>query len=232
MGERRSAIGAKKGEIIMTSLKAIIRQGKQTKGSLNKIRNEGKIPAVVYGFGANNTSVKVDEPEFVKVIREVGRNGVIELGVGSKTIKVMVSDYQIDPIKNQITHIDFLAINMNSELTVDVVVNLTGEAVGAKEGGVVQQPLFQLSVTATPDEIPESIEVDVTELNVGDSILVGDLKANKSYTINNEDDEAIVSVVPPTVAPAEGEEEEEAEGEAVEATEEVKEEAEGEEKAE
>ncbi|UBH08549.1 50S ribosomal protein L25/general stress protein Ctc [Macrococcus armenti] len=216
----------------MTSLKAIIRQGKQTKGSLNKIRNEGKIPAVVYGFGANNTSVKVDEPEFIKVIREVGRNGVIELGVGSKTIKVMVSDYQIDPIKNQITHIDFLSINMKSELTVDVVVNLTGEAVGAKEGGVVQQPLFQLSVTATPDEIPESIEVDVTELNVGDSILVGDLKANKSYTINNEDDEAIVSVVPPTVAPAEGEEAEDAEGEAVEATEEVKEEAEGEEKAE
>lgn len=232
MGERRSAIGAKKGEIIMTSLKAIIRQGKQTKGSLNKIRNEGKIPAVVYGFGANNTSVKVDEPEFIKVIREVGRNGIIELGVGSKTIKVMVSDYQIDPIKNQITHIDFLSINMKSELTVDVVVNLTGEAVGAKEGGVVQQPLFQLSVTATPDEIPESIEVDVTELNVGDSILVGDLKANKSYTINNEDDEAIVSVVPPTVAPAEGEEVEDAEGEAVEATEEVKEEAEGEEKAE
>ncbi|UBH22305.1 50S ribosomal protein L25/general stress protein Ctc [Macrococcus armenti] len=216
----------------MTSLKAIIRQGKQTKGSLNKIRNEGKIPAVVYGFGANNTSVKVDEPEFIKVIREVGRNGIIELGVGSKTIKVMVSDYQIDPIKNQITHIDFLSINMKSELTVDVVVNLTGEAVGAKEGGVVQQPLFQLSVTATPDEIPESIEVDVTELNVGDSILVGDLKANKSYTINNEDDEAIVSVVPPTVAPAEGEEVEDAEGEAVEATEEVKEEAEGEEKAE
>lgn len=232
MGERRSAIGAKKGEIIMTSLKAIIRQGKQTKGSLNKIRNEGKIPAVVYGFGANNTSVKVDEPEFIKVIREVGRNGIIELGVGSKTIKVMVSDYQIDPIKNQITHIDFLSINMKSELTVDVVVNLTGEAVGAKEGGVVQQPLFQLSVTATPDEIPESIEVDVTELNVGDSILVGDLKANKSYTINNEDDEAIVSVVPPTVTPAEGEEVEDAEGEAVEATEEVKEEAEGEEKAE
>ena len=232
MGKRRSAIGAKKGEIIMTSLKAIIRQGKQTKGSLNKIRNEGKIPAVVYGFGANNTSVKVDEPEFIKVIREVGRNGVIELGVGSKTIKVMVSDYQIDPIKNQITHIDFLSINMKSELTVDVVVNLTGEAVGAKEGGVVQQPLFQLSVTATPDEIPESIEVDVTELNVGDSILVGDLKANKSYTINNEDDEAIVSVVPPTVAPAEGEEAEDAEGEAVEATEEVKEEAEDEEKAE
>lgn len=189
----------------MTSLKAIIRKGKQTKGELNNIRNEGKIPAVVYGYGASNTSVKVDEPEFVKVIREVGRNGVIELGVGSKAIKVMVSDYQIDPLKNKVTHIDFLAINMKSELTVDVVVNLTGEAQGVKEGGVVQQPLFQLSVTATPDEIPETIEVDVTELNIGDSIMVGDLKADKAYTINNEDDEAIVSVVPPTVESEEGE---------------------------
>lgn len=189
----------------MTSLKAIIRKGKQTKGELNKIRNEGKIPAVVYGYGASNTSVKVDEPEFVKVIREVGRNGVIELGVGSKAIKVMVSDYQIDPLKNKVTHIDFLAVNMKSELTVDVVVNLTGEAQGVKEGGVVQQPLFQLSVTATPDEIPETIEVDVTELNIGDSIMVGDLKADKAYTINNEDDEAIVSVVPPTVESEEGE---------------------------
>lgn len=210
----------------MTSLKAIIRQGKQTKGELNKIRNEGKIPAVVYGYGASNTSVKVDEPEFVKVIREVGRNGVIELGVGSKAIKVMVSDYQIDPLKNKVTHIDFLAINMKSELTVDVVVNLTGEAQGVKEGGVVQQPLFQLSVTATPDEIPETIEVDVTELNIGDSIMVGDLKADKAYTINNEDDEAIVSVVPPTV------EVESEEGEATEGAETSDEDAQGEENTE
>lgn len=210
----------------MTSLKAIIRKGKQTKGELNKIRNEGKIPAVVYGYGASNTSVKVDEPEFVKVIREVGRNGVIELGVGSKAIKVMVSDYQIDPLKNKVTHIDFLAINMKSELTVDVVVNLTGEAQGVKEGGVVQQPLFQLSVTATPDEIPETIEVDVTELNIGDSIMVGDLKADKAYTINNEDDEAIVSVVPPTV------EVESEEGEAAEGAEASDEDAQGEENTE
>ncbi|WP_414054679.1 50S ribosomal protein L25/general stress protein Ctc [Macrococcus equi] len=214
----------------MTKLKAVIRKGKQTRSSLNKVRNEGKIPAVVYGYGAKNTSVKVEEVDFIKVIREVGRNGVIELEVGSNTVKVMVSDYQINPIKNKITHIDFLAINMKAELTVDVVVNLVGEAIGAQEGGVVQQPLFQLSVTATPDDIPENIEVDVTELNIGDSITVGDLRTDKAYTINNEDDEAIVSVVPPTVeeepaedeeAEVEGEETEEAaaEGEEAEATE-------------
>lgn len=217
----------------MSKLKATIRQGKQTRSSLNKVRNEGKIPAVVYGYGAKNTSVKVEEVDFIKVIREVGRNGVIELEVDSNTVKVMVSDYQINPIKNKITHIDFLAINMKSELTVDVIVNLVGEAEGVKEGGVVQQPLFQLSVTATPDDIPENIEVDVTELNIGDTITVGDLKADKAYTINNEDDEVIVSVVPPTVEEA-AEEGEEAEGtEAVEAEEEaVESEEKSEEKAE
>lgn len=217
----------------MSKLKATIRQGKQTRSSLNKVRNEGKIPAVVYGYGAKNTSVKVEEVDFIKVIREVGRNGVIELEVGSNTVKVMVSDYQINPIKNKITHVDFLAINMKAELTVDVVVNLVGEAEGAKEGGVVQQPLFQLSVTATPDDIPENIEVDVTELNIGDTITVGDLKSDKAYTINNEDEEAIVSVVPPTVEeePEEdGEEGEEAEG--TEAAEGEEEAAEDEEKSE
>lgn len=202
----------------MTTLQAAKREGKQTKGELNKLRNQGQIPAVVYGFGADNTAVSVDEPTFIKTIREVGRNGVIELQLDSESVKVMVSDYQMDFIKNQITHIDFLAINMKAELTVDVTVTLTGEAKGAEEGGVVQQPLFTVSVTATPDDIPETIEVDVTELNVGDSITVGDLRGGKNYTINNEDDEAIVSVVPPTVVEEteEGEEAEAVEGEETE----------------
>ena len=72
----------------MTSLKSVIRQGKQTRSSLRKLRASGVIPAVVYGYGAKNTSVKVDEVEFIKTIREVGRNGVIELGVGSKQSKL------------------------------------------------------------------------------------------------------------------------------------------------
>ncbi|MDN8910359.1 50S ribosomal protein L25/general stress protein Ctc, partial [Staphylococcus aureus] len=72
---------------------------------LKHLRKSVKVPAVVYGYCTKNVSVKVYEVEFIKVIREVGRNGVIELGVGSKTIKVMVADYQFDPLKNQITHI-------------------------------------------------------------------------------------------------------------------------------
>ena len=211
----------------MASLKSVIRQGKQTRSSLRKLRASGIIPAVVYGYGAKNTSVKVDEVEFIKTIREVGRNGVIELGVGSKSIKVMVSDYQYDSLKNQITHVDFLAINMKQELTVDVPVVLVGEAVGASEGGVVQQPLFDLQVTTTPDAIPEHIEVDISELAIGDSYLVGDLDATDKYAIENDKEEAVVTVVPPTEEPAE-----DAEETAAEDAEAVSQEAEKEEKEE
>ena len=189
----------------MASLKSIIRQGKQTRSDLKKLRNTGKVPAVVYGYGTKNTSVKVDEVEFIKVIREVGRNGVIDLGVGSKTIKVMVSDYQFDPLKNQITHIDFLAINMTEERTVDVPVQLVGEAVGAKEGGVVEQPLFDLQITATPENIPESIEVDITDLQISDSYSVADIKVSGEFTIENDPEESVVTVVPPTDEPSEEE---------------------------
>ncbi|ANR67222.1 MULTISPECIES: 50S ribosomal protein L25/general stress protein Ctc [Staphylococcus] len=197
----------------MTALKSIIRQGKQTRSDLKTLRNTGKVPAIVYGYGTKNTSVKVDEVEFIKVIREVGRNGVIELGVGSKTIKVMVSDYQFDPLKNQITHIDFLAINMTEERTVEVPVHLIGEAAGAKEGGVVEQPLFDLEVTATPDNIPEAIEVEISELAIGDTISVEDIKVSGDFTIENEATDSVVTVVAPTEEPTE-EEIEAMEGEA------------------
>ncbi|XVL44500.1 50S ribosomal protein L25/general stress protein Ctc [Staphylococcus equorum] len=197
----------------MTALKSIIRQGKQTRSDLKTLRNTGKVPAIVYGYGTKNTSVKVDEVEFIKVIREVGRNGVIELGVGSKTIKVMVSDYQFDPLKNQITHIDFLAINMTEERTVEVPVHLIGEAAGAKEGDVVEQPLFNLEVTATPDNIPEAIEVEISELEIGGTISVEDIKVSGDFTIENEATDSVVTVVAPTEEPTE-EEIEAMEGEA------------------
>ena len=189
----------------MASLKSIIRQGKQTSSDLKQLRNSGKVPAVVYGYGTKNTSVKVDEVEFIKVIREVGRNGVIDLGVGSKTIKVMVSDYQFDPLKNQITHIDFLAINMSEERTVEVPVHLVGEAAGGKEGGVVGKPLFNVEVTDTAENVPESIEVDITGLQINDSFAVSDIKVSGDFTIENNPEDSIVTVVPPTDEPSEEE---------------------------
>lgn len=192
----------------------------KTRSVINKLRNTGQVPAVVYGYQVDNTAIAVDEVEFIKVIREVGRNGVIDLEIGGKPTKVMVTDYQFDSLKNQITHIDFVAINMKTEVTVDVTVEITGEAKGTDEGGIVEQPIFEVQVTATPDNIPESLELDVTELEIGDTLYVSDVSTTGNFTIENEEDEALVTVVPPQ---KEEEPDEEEEGEETEEGEEVEE---------
>lgn len=198
----------------MAKLASSKRAEKSKQSELRELRSTGKVPAVVYGYETENTSLSVDENEFIKVIREVGRNGVIDLEVAdSGTTQVMVNEYQFDALKNQITHIDFIAINMQTEVTVDVQIELTGEAPGQKEGGVIEQPLFEVSVTAKPADIPETIEVDISELNIGDSIHVEDIRSKGNFVIENEDADSLVIISAPTEEP---EEDENAEEESVE----------------
>ena len=185
----------------MAKLASNSRAEKSKQSELKELRQTGKVPAVVYGFETENTSLSVDENEFIKVIREVGRNGVIDLEIADGVTQVMVNEYQFDALKNQITHIDFIAINMQTEVTVEVQIVLTGEAPGQKEGGVIEQPLFEVSVTAKPADIPETIEVDVSELNVGDAIHVEDIRSKGNFVIENEDADALVIVSAPTEEP-------------------------------
>ncbi|MGD7046456.1 50S ribosomal protein L25/general stress protein Ctc [Jeotgalibacillus proteolyticus] len=179
-------------------LKATKRSGFK-KSDITELRNAGKLPAVVYGYKVENTSVYVDEIDLVKTIREVGRNGIIDLDIEGNKQKVVLSDYQSDFLKDEIIHADFLAVNMSSELDVDVTVHLTGEAAGTNEGGVVQTTLHELSISAKPSDIPEYIEVDISKLEIGDAVSVGDIRSNYNVTINHEDDEAIASVLAPRV---------------------------------
>lgn len=202
-------------------LKATKRDGFK-KSDLTELRSAGKLPAVVYGYKVENTSISVDEIDLVKTIREVGRNGIIELEIEGKKQNVVLSDYQSDFLKDEIIHADFLSVNMSSELDVDVSVTLTGEAAGTKEGGVVQTTLHELSVTAKPNDIPETIEVDVSSLEIGDAVSVGDIRDSYQVTINHEDDEAIASVLAPRV-----EEEPEASDEEAESEDQVDEEQQG-----
>ncbi|MDO5360531.1 MAG: 50S ribosomal protein L25/general stress protein Ctc [Jeotgalicoccus sp.] len=185
----------------MAKLASNRRAEKSKQSELKELRQTGKVPAVVYGFETENTSLSVDENEFIKVIREVGRNGVIDLEIADGVTQVMVNEYQFDALKNQITHIDFIAINMQTEVTVEVQIELTGEAPGQKEGGVLEQPLFEVSVTAKPADIPETIEVDISDLNVGDAIHVEDIRSKGNFVIENEDSDALVIISAPTEEP-------------------------------
>ncbi|WP_170008596.1 50S ribosomal protein L25/general stress protein Ctc [Bacillus fonticola] len=169
------------------------------KGSTTRLlRESGSIPAVVYGNKADNTPITVDSIAFVKTMREAGRNGVINLSVEGSTYNVILSDYQQDFLKNEVTHADFLAVDMSAEIDADVQVTLVGNAQGVKDGGVLQQSLHEVSVTAKPSDIPMAVEFDISSLVVSDTVTVADLKTSASnYTINHEDGETVASILPP-----------------------------------
>ncbi|SDI12043.1 LSU ribosomal protein L25P [Alteribacillus persepolensis] len=170
------------------------------KRSENKqLRLDGYVPAVLYGKGTESTPVSVPNIEFVKTLREVGRNGIIELDVegASGKHKVIVHDVQVDPIKDYLVHIDFFEVDLKSEMEAEVAVNLVGDAPGVKEGGVLSHLLYNVTVRALPTDIPEEITIDVSELNIGDSVQVADLTSGKAFEFTNEPEETVVTILPP-----------------------------------
>lgn len=187
----------------------------ERRSQLRELREQGGIPAVVYGYKTGNTPIAIDMGDFMKTMREVGRNGVIHLDVEGKKMNVILHEYQEDPIKKEVIHADFLAVDLSQEIEANVRVELSEDAEGIKEGGVLQQILHEITVTAKPDEIPEVIRVDISHLNIGETITVGEIRGNYSIAINHEDDEPIASILAPRT---EDDTEEEA-GEAAEAPE-------------
>ena len=174
------------------------KERKEFRGSaLTRIRRQGNIPAVVYGPKLESKSIYFSEKDFNQLIKSVGRNGVISLELDGLKHNVVLSDYQADPLKNGIIHADLLAVDLAQDITSNVRVVLEGEAQGVKDGGVMQQSIHEVSITAKPDLIPQSIGVDVTKLQVNETITVADLKANRNFTINHEEDEVIASILPP-----------------------------------
>jgi large subunit ribosomal protein L25 len=165
--------------------------------ALKKIRDDGNIPAVIYGAKIENKPVFVSSADLTKTIRTVGRNGVIALDVDGSKHDVVLTDYQEDFIKKEIIHVDFLAVDKSSKINVTVRLVLVGEAAGVKDGGVLQQPVHELSITSTPGDIPQQIEVDVTNLQVGETVTVADILYQGSFTINHEADEVVASILPP-----------------------------------
>ena len=165
---------------------------------LKQIRTNGNIPAIIYGTKVDSKPVYVSSADLTKTIRQVGRNGVISLDVDGSKQDVVLTDYQEDSIKREIIHVDFLAVDKSSKINVEVRLVLAGDAAGVKDGGVLQQPLHQLSITSTPDNIPQQIEVDVSNLQVGETLTIADiLNQGSTFQINHENDEVIASILPP-----------------------------------
>ncbi|WP_391206166.1 50S ribosomal protein L25/general stress protein Ctc [Psychrobacillus sp. L4] len=163
------------------------------------LRKSGFIPAIVYGFQVESQPIAVNERDLAKTLREVGRNGVIKLAVDGKTVHVVMSDYQMNILKGQMIHADFLAINMKEELEVNVFVNLIGNSVDVSEGGILQQPNREVTITVKPSDIPESIELDVSKMAIGDTLTVAEIRGTVDYLIVNEDDYTLAIVSAPRI---------------------------------
>lgn len=168
-----------------------------TRSSLRDIRTSGHVPGIIYGKDTANKPVSLDSVELIKTLRDEGKNTVITLDVNGEKHAVMVTELQTDPLKNEVTHADFQVVNMSEEIEVEVPIHLTGEAIGVKNGGVLQQPLYALTVKAKPKAIPQSIEADISGLDINDVLTIEDLPAGGDYSYNHESDEVVASILPP-----------------------------------
>lgn len=175
------------------TLKATLRNDLR-KSITKQLRQDGKVPAVVYGKGEEAKTISVDSMELIKTVRDEGRNAIISLNMeGEKPIQVMLHEYQREPIRNDLLHVDFFEINLSEEMIVNVAVRAEGEV----EVGILQQPLYELQVKAKPNDIPDEITVDVSSLNIGDSISVGDLPKSDKYEFIDESETTVVTILAP-----------------------------------
>jgi len=196
------------------------------KGSNRKFRKEGIIPGVLYSpHDKNNLLLKIREGALSKLLSEKKHSLInLEIDDGKKKNKrlVLMKDFQYDSLKKRILHIDFYGVTLKEKLTMQVNVELVGESIGVKEGGILEFELREIEIECLPSNVPNTLTADITNLKIGDHFSVGEIAVPEGVKILTDADRVIASMAPPTKIE---EKVEEVEEEAVE-------EKEGEEKAE
>ncbi len=170
------------------------------KGAARRLRATGFVPAIFYGYDTESTMIQVDSSELVNIVKE-GKGGSLFVKLGIKPAKgktveklSIIKDLQIDSLKRKLVHADFYEIGMDRKLTIDLPIILLGDPVGVEEGGELQHLKRDVQISALPSMLPEEIEVDISHLNIGDSIKVGDLSFAEGIEILDAEDVAIVNV--------------------------------------
>lgn len=176
------------------------RRDETGKGAARRIRAGGKVPGILYGPELETMHLTVDARDLWHALHtDAGTNVLIDLKVDGDEYLSMPREVQRDILKGTLLHVDFIRIRRDVAIQVNVPVHLVGESVGAKEGGVVEHQLWELNVECLPTEVPEHVEVDVSELAIGDALHVEDIKAPQGVTVLNAPEETVVTVIPPPV---------------------------------
>jgi large subunit ribosomal protein L25 len=180
---------------ISISAKARAERGKN---AARRIRREGLIPAVVYGGKGDTLTVAVDPKSLQKVLRsEAGRNTILKLDIGGKgATNAILKNWQVDPIREHFLHADFYRIAMDVAIRVTVPIATKGEARGVKvDAGVLELVIREIEVECLPGDIPERMEVDVTDLGINDALRVSDIPAIEKVKVLSPADQVVVHVV-------------------------------------
>ncbi len=177
------------------------------KGPSNRLRRAGQIPAIAYGKDLAALPVAVSPKALLKVLgSDHGQNSVIELAIdGGDKLTVMVRDYAYHPITRELVHADFVSVKLDQPVDVDVPFHCTGKSKGVVLGGILQQIFRRLPVRCLPDKIPASIDIDITELDIGDSLKANQLQVPEGVKLRLSEDQTIVVVNAPEKAGAEEE---------------------------
>ena len=179
------------------AIQATVREGKFNKNAARRVRVSGLIPAVVYGAGLEPIALTVDPKAVTKILHsESGHNTIFDLAIASgATTKVMIVDWQNEPIKGKLLHIDMKRIAMNKTMTVSVPITLIGVPVGVKtQGGVLDQILREVEVECLPTDIPSHLDVDVSGLELNGAIHISDLPHSGKLKFTGEEDELVAHV--------------------------------------
>ena len=201
-----------------TNLKATVRVNNGSAES-RRARSEGSIPAVVYGLGMEAVSVEIDAREFTNALKtEAGSNVIFNLEIGKDKYTALAREIQKHVYRNEYLHVDFIQVDLTKTVDADVQLNFIGTPMGVKEeGGIIQTINSTITISALPTNIPTSLDLDISELNVGDNLAAADVDLPEGVELaNDEDDSILITITIPRAAVEEEEEIEGLEGEEVE----------------
>lgn len=168
------------------------------KRSRNILRNEGRVPGVLYGSRLEPIPIDVTRAAIHPLVF-TSKTHLLSLKLdGHEEYDCIIKDVQFDPVSDEVVHFDLIGLTRGEKIQLEVPLKLLGNAVGVKEGGLLQESMHKLSIECLPKDIPQSLELEVTELNIGDSIHVSDLNF-ENITILNPENTIVVSVVLPKV---------------------------------
>lgn len=197
------------------TLKAEVRK-RTGSGVLKQMRKEGWVPSVVYGGGEENINIKIEARTFRELLANSASDSFLvnlEIDSGRKQL-AFVQDIQHNTLTDSILHADFLAVNNKTEINASIPVNLTGDPAGNQAGGHLEQHLYQIDITCFPQDLPETLSASVEHLEIGDTLVVGDLDMPENVSSSLGADVVIALCALTRVAKSEDEEPEEgAEGE-------------------